>query len=117
MLGANYIKINNTAIFNPTSHGVSFQNIETVGQSISGNDLVEITRLMKKTYSFSFDCSSTGYATLETYAAMRSCTVQIGTETSFTARVRITSKKLSKNSEYAARTDGLWTVAISIIEV
>lgn len=117
MLGANYIKINSTAIFNPTALSVSYNNVETVGQSIAGNDLVEVIRLQKRTYTCSFDVSSTGLATLENYAAMRSCTVQIGTDASFTARVRITSKKLAKYSEYAARTDGLWTVSISMIEV
>lgn len=116
MLGSNYLSFNSVSIPNPKDFNIKFQNIETVRQSEAGTDLGIVTRLQKRTFNCSFDCTSTWLAQFKAMCSLTSGTLLYQSE-SITCRARITSQKLAKNSEFTARTEGLWTISVSFTEV
>ena len=115
-LGNSYLKINGEAIFNPTSLQIADTNIEQTKQSEDGHDLVTITRLCKRTFTFAFTATSTGYAKIKTWCAMASVTLTWNSE-SIVGRLRLTGSQLMPDSEYCARTDGIWTLNVTFTEI
>lgn len=115
MLGK-YLKIENVVIPNPEDLSISYSNTETIKQSEAATDIGIVTRLMKRTFSFSFQCSSFWRDKLKSYCALSQTTLTYNGE-AITGRLRLSSEKLLKNSEYCDRTDGLWTLSVSFIEL
>ena len=116
MLGANYFKFNSLDIPNPTAMYVDYDNIETVAQSEAGTDLAIVTRLKKRTFNCTFQCTSTWLATFKTMCGLTSGSLLFQGET-ITCMARINNSTLLSNSEYADRTNGLWTVTVTFTEV
>lgn len=116
MLGNNYLTFNSVVLPNPVSFDISFQNIETIKQSVAGTDMGIVTRLQKRTFKGTWQVSSTWLNNFKTLCALSTATLVYLNE-SITCRARISSQKLAKNSEYAARTDGLWTISVTFTEV
>lgn len=116
-LGSNYMTIGGLSIPNPKSGlKIAYNNIEKTAQSEAGTDLVLITRLMKRTFSFNAQVTSEWYSKYRTLCATSTTTLVYLGE-SITVRARLSSASLSKDSEYANGTDGLWTLGIQLIEV
>lgn len=117
MLGSNYMTINSIAIPNPQGGiKIAYQNIEKTSQSEAGQDLAIVTRLKKRTFSFTVKCNSTWKSQFETICGMTQTNLVFNSET-IAVRARIDSASLEKFSEYAQNTDGLWTLGIKLIEV
>lgn len=116
MLGLNYLTFNNVSIPNPTAFNISYDNVEEVAQSEAGTDLAIVVRLQKRTFECTFQCTSTWLNSFRTMCNLTSATLVYNSE-SIVCRARITSATLAPDSEYAARTDGLWTVTVSFTEV
>ena len=116
-LGSNYMTIGGLSIPNPQKGiKIAYNNIEKTAQSEAGTDLVLITRLMKRTFSFNAQVTSEWYAKFRTLCSASTTTLLYQSE-SITVRARITSAQLAQNSEFAGGTDGLWTLGIQLIEV
>lgn len=115
MIGDNYISINGETIPNPTIFKVDYVNDETIGKSEAGTDIGNVRRLLKGTYSFSFDSSSRGRDKIKAFCALAECQAVIQGKT-MTGRLRLTGESMLKNSEYVANTDGLWTLTVKFIE-
>lgn len=115
-LGYKYLKFNSVDIPNPIQFDIMFDNIEAVAQSEAGTDLAIVTRLQKRTFTCSFQCTSTWLAEFRTMCGLSSGTLLYQGE-SITCRARIETANLSPYSEHVQRTDGLWTVAVSFTEV
>ena len=117
MLGNNYIKINGEAIPNPVSLREANTNKENILITEDGFEMVDIVRLEKRAFTCRFQVSSTWKERLKTLCLASSSTVQIGSDASFSARCRFNSAQLEKNSEFAQRTNGLWTCDVIITEL
>lgn len=98
MLGRNFIKINNTTIPSPATYAGNPVNIEDVNESEAGTERVVVTRLLKRSYSFTFHVSEFWRQQLLTYGAMNSVSLQIGSENAMTGRFRIVGDDLQKHS-------------------
>ena len=116
MLGSEYMTINGLPIPNPAGLKIGYQNIEKTSQSEAGTDLAIVTRLKKRTFSFTARCASDWKDKLETICGLTQTTLVFNNE-NITVRARIDSANMADRSEYAARTDGLWTLGIKLIEV
>lgn len=117
MLGSNFMKLNGISIPNPgQGMQIAYQNIERTAQSEAGTDLAVVTRLKKRTFSWNTQVASDWKATYETICGLSQTTFVFNGET-ITVRARITGATMAPNSEYADRTNGLWTLAIQLIEV
>lgn len=114
-LGRHYISINNVPIPNPVSNGISFENIETIKKSEDGHDVGEVTRLMKATFTFSFQCTSGGRDKIFQYCSMAEVTVTFD-GVNYVGRLRCKSSNMVKDSEYNARTNGLWVLSVTFTE-
>ena len=115
-LGSEYLKFNSVDIPNPSAFNIQYENIEDVVNSEAGTELAIVTRLQKRTFSCSFDCTSTWLNKFRTMCGLSSGTLVYLSE-SITCRARIEYATLAPNSEYTNRTDGLWTVTVSFTEV
>ena len=117
MLGSEYMTINSISIPNPQSGiKITYNNIEKTAQSEAGTDLAIVTRLLKRTFSFTVKCGSSWKSQFETICGLTQTTFLYQGE-SITVRARMDSSALEKNSEYTENTDGLWTLSIKLIEV
>lgn len=115
-LGYKYLKFNNVDIPNPIQFDIGFENLENVETSEAGTDLAIISRLQKRTFTCSFQCTSTWLDEFRTLCNLSSGTLKYLGE-DITCRARIETATLSQYSEHIKRTDGLWTVAVSFTEV
>lgn len=116
MLGKKYLTIGDLAIPNPISTTISYKNIENVNTSEAGTDLVNITRLMKRTIKIQLNSSSfwlDRYVELckvkQTVLYFRGEEIQV--------RARLTGASLIENSEMTNNTDGLYEVNIELLEI
>ena len=117
MLGTNYMTLNGVSLPNPKDGiSISFQNIERTAQSEAGTDLAVVTRLQKRTFTWSAFVTSDWLSKYRNICALSQCNFIFNSET-IAVRARITSATMSPQSEYADRTKGLWTVGIQLIEV
>jgi hypothetical protein len=117
MLGSNYMTLNGVSLPNPKDGiTISYQNIERTAQSEAGTDLAVVTRLKKRTFSWTAYVTSEWKAKYETICGLTQCTFVFNSET-ITVRARISGATMSPDSEYADRTNGLWTLGIQLIEV
>lgn len=117
MLGANYMKLGGLDLPNPPGGiNITYTNIEKTAQSEAGHDLVIVTRLMKRTFAFNAQVTSKWYTNFKTLCSQGSATFVFNSE-SITVRPRLLSAQLAPDSEFAATTDGLWTLGIQLIEV
>lgn len=115
-LGRNYITLNGVSLPNPTAFSIKYQNIEQTGQTEDGHDVGTTTRLQKRVFNMSFNCTSRGEAVLREICDLTTCNMTYRGET-IVVRPRIQNGKLVDGSEYLARTDGLYTVSIVCTEV
>lgn len=122
------LTIDGIEIPTPEDLTVNFQTIETVQQSEAGTDLITVTRLKKRTISFTAKCNSKMFydyydpnGSLYVGAGLKMvCFPGDSAEDTHLARVRIRSAKFIQNSDTVDswRTmRGLWEVGLEIIEV
>lgn len=115
MLGKNYIEINGNHIPNPENFKTSYTNIENVKQNELAEDVGNPQRLLKRTFSFSFNSTSRGRDKILAFGNLTMVTLSVN-GTSYTGRLRVTGDALVKNSEMVEGTDGLYTMTVSFIE-
>lgn len=115
MLGKGYIKLNGETIPNPKNLKISYANTENIKMSETAEDIGTVTRLGKRTFQFTFQSSSRGRDKIKSYCLLPSITLTYKSE-QISGRLRITGENLFEGSEYAPRTDGLWTLTVSFIE-
>ena len=114
MLGY-YLKFNGADFPNPASVSMTSDMIENVSQSEAGTDLVTMVRPSKKTWNFTFNLSSAKKDVLKGLCLLEYVTmVYMGT--TYTVRLRGYQDNLVENSEWAANTDGLFTVSVKAME-
>lgn len=116
MLGKRYITIGDLPIPNPNEFSITYENIENVNISESGSDLVNVTKLQKRTWSLSINATSLWRARYLELTRRSQTTLTMNDET-VAVRCRIDSERLVQNSELANNTDGLWVINISIMEI
>lgn len=114
MLGY-YLKFNGVDFPNPKTVSMTSDTIENVSQSEAGTDLVTMVRASKKTWNFSFDLSSGKKDILKGLCLLESVTMSY-MGTNYTVRLRGYQDSLAENSEWAANTDGLFTVSVKAME-
>lgn len=115
MLGDKYCELGGIKLPNPTKNGRSYTHIESIKQSEDGHDIGTTTRLNKRTFTWSFNCTSRGYATLKSVCDLAETTLIIYGET-ISGRARLQSDDMQIGSEYCNRTDGLFVVQVKFIE-
>lgn len=115
-LGRNYITLNGVSLPNPESWQIKYTNIENVKQSEAGNDLGIVTRLNKRTFSATFNCTSYGADKLKAICSLTTCNLVYRGET-IEVRPRLSVDKLQSGSEYLSNTDGLFVVSLALTEV
>ena len=96
--------------------GDNFENIENIQRSEAGSDLGTVTRLQKLTISDSIKCDGHFYKLLQEKGKLLSG-ICVYKNREFEARLRVSTGGLEKYSEDIPGAEGLWTVAVSIIEV
>lgn len=117
MLGNNYMTIGGLLIPNPQGGiKIGYTNIEKRTQSEAGTDLVIVTRLKKRTISFTAKVGSDWKAEYERLCGLTQTQLVLDGET-IDVTARIDSANMEKNSEFAKNTQGLWTLGIKLIEV
>lgn len=114
MLGY-YLKFNGVDFPNPNTPTMSSQAVENVSQSEAGTDLVVLVRASKKTWSFQFNLSSKMKDILKGLTLLESVSMTY-MGTSYTVRIRDYQEQLVQYSEWAANTDGLFTVSVKVME-
>lgn len=114
MLGY-YLKFNGVDFPNPNTPTMSSQAVENVSQSEAGTDLVVLVRASKKTWSFQFNLSSKMRDVLKGLTLLESVSMTY-MGTSYTVRIRDYQEQLVQYSEWAANTDGLFTVSVKVME-
>lgn len=94
----------------------NFENIENIQMSEAGGDIGTVTRLEKLTIDDTIKCDGHLYEEIKQKGLIPSamCTYKGRT---FEARLRLETGAMEKFSENIPGTDGLYTVALSIIEV
>ena len=115
MLGKGYIKLNGETIPNPTNLKIADQNMENIKQSETAEDIGTTTRLRKRTFQFTFQSTSHGRDKIYHYCDLTTCVLTFKNE-EINGRLRITGEAMVAGSEYAPRTDGLWTLTVNFIE-
>lgn len=115
MLGKGYIKLNGETIPNPTNLKISLANSENIKQSETAEDIGTVTRLGKRTFQFSFQSTSYGRDKIKAFCMLTECVLTYKNE-EIAGRLRITGEAMLAGSEYAPRTDGLWTLTVNFIE-
>lgn len=116
MLGDNYLKFENVALPNPKSFSIAYENKENLKDSETGTTIGTVTRLQKRTFNCSFDVSSRWAATIRSLCNLSQGSLVYKGET-ITCRARLTNDTLAQYSEYAERTDGLWTITVAFSEL
>lgn len=118
MLGSNYLTFENIALPNPVpgSVYVDYENIVNTAVSETGGTVGNSVRKNKRTINATFNCTSKWLDEFK-----RLCSLSTGTLVFRNEQIEVqpllTSGNLEANSEYAARTDGLWPISISFAEV
>lgn len=115
-LGNNYLKFNDVYIPNPESMSVDYENIENVAQSEAGTNLAIVTRLQKRTFNCTFNCTSAWLTNFKSMCGLSSGTL-LWLGESIEAMARITNAALQPYSEHADRTNGLWVITVTFTEV
>lgn len=115
-LGNNYLKFNNVYIPNPESMTVDYENLENVAYTEAGTSIGIVTRLQKRTFSCTFNCTSTWLSNFKSMCGLNSGTL-LWLGESIEAMARISNAALQPYSEHASRTDGLWVVTVTFTEV
>lgn len=117
MLGRNYISINGNQIPTPVGDlDISITDIENEKQSEAGTDLVSVTRLGKRVFSFTLQLTSNWKARIKNFAELPACELTFDGET-ISGRLRASSYKLIENSNLVENTSGLWIVSLTFKEV
>lgn len=110
-----YLKFNNTIFPNPVSASMTSKTLENVSVSEAGTDLVVMVRPSKKTWSLSFNLTSTTKGILKALCLEESVSMEY-MGTSYTVRVRDFQERLVQNSEWIDRTDGLFECSVKVTE-
>lgn len=118
MLGRGFIRVDGLQLPTPTNGPkVRYKHIENILTSEAGTDMDDVIRLNKRTVSCIFQVTSFWFAKLKTISEETTVSVQIGTETAFTARPRLQNKDLFDGSYNVEGTNGLYTVGLNFEEV
>lgn len=118
MLGNNFMTFENVAIPNPDPGGFSidYENIENEAVAEDGSTVGTVTTLQKRTFNLTVTVSSKWFDRFLVLTRLTSGTLVFRGE-SIEAKARITSAPMIAWSQYTKRTDGLWTISISISEI
>lgn len=118
MLGNHFMTFENLAIPNPDPGGFSidYENIENYQDAEDGSRVGTVTRLQRRTFNLTITVTSKWWDRFLELCKLTSGTLIFRGE-SIEAMARITSAPLVPWTQYARRTDGLWTVSIAISEV
>lgn len=116
MLGHNYLKIGRVSIPNPIDFAENYTDIENVGTAESGRELVMVTRLQKRSWTLTFQCSSYWLGELKALCAENSTTFKFNGET-VTVRARLTSATMAQNSYMRPESNGYYTVSMTVTEI
>lgn len=117
MLGNNYFYWGDGYFVNPSSLRVTFSNNESISLSESGYEIGTVTRLQKRTVTCVWNCGSKLRDEILTKCQASTCGIAFGPGTSGTFRPRVTGMNMAARSEWASRTDGLWTITVVFTEV
>lgn len=116
MLGKKYIQIDGLRIPNPRAFSIGYENIETVNISEAGTELVQTTRLQKRTFSLELYSSSFWRNKYKEICKKQTSTLVLEDE-SILVRCRITGEQLLENSELVGNTNGLWIISLELVEI
>lgn len=116
MLGHNYLKIGGVSIPNPIDFSENYENIENVGTAESGRELVMVTRLQKRSWNLTFQCSSYWLDEIKFLCTANSTTFKFRNET-ITVRARLTSATMAQNSAMRPESNGYYTVSMTVTEI
>lgn len=116
MLGHNYLKLGGVFIPNPIDFAENYTDIENIGNSESGRELVMVTRLQKRSWTLTFQSSSYWLGELKTLCADPSTTLLYNGET-ITVRARLTGATMAQHSNMNPESDGYFTVSMTITEI
>lgn len=124
MLGHGYLKVSIKeegvesyyTFPNPVTLSEEYNNIENTALSEGGTDLVNVTRLQKRTWTTSMQVSDYWLGIIKKCAMQSENKIQFKGET-VKVRTRIASAALAQYSEYSSESNGYYTVAVSFIEI
>ena len=118
MLGNNFMTFESVAIPNPDPGGftIDYENIENEAVAEDGSTVGTVTTLQKRTFNLTITVSSKWFDRFLVLTRLTSGTLVFRGE-SIEAKARITSAPMIAWSQYTKRTDGLWTISISISEI
>lgn len=112
MLGK-YITINGTQMPNPISFAEQLNPQENVYASEAGDQMSNIVRLDRYSFSASWNCTSRLKAQILGYCKLASVEVSIDSE-DYSGRMRLGGAiNLVENSENSEGTQGLWEVPVT----
>jgi len=114
MLGY-YLKFNSVSFPNPVSCSMDSSTIENVNQSEAGTDLVCVVRASKKKWSMKFNLTSMKRDALRAVCLEESVIMNY-MGNNYTVRVRDLKENLVENSEWVARSNGLYECSVTITE-
>ena len=124
MLGHGYLQIGVLqggvevfkALPNPINLEEAYDNVETVGTSEGGHDLVNITRLQKRNWTLTLQLTSWMLDTVKAWCLQSTCHIKLRGDT-VKVRPRITGASLYEWSQFTQGTDGLYTVNMTLTEI
>jgi len=96
---------------------INYSNNESISLSEAGTEIGEVTRLEKKTFSITWQLNSDWKDLIEAKCKKATSIFEFGDYRPMKVRARINSCTLYPNSEYTARTNGLWIISVTFTEV
>lgn len=118
MLGRKFILIDGVQLPTPTQGPkITMKNLESVMTSEAGTDLVDVIRLEKKSIACTFQTTSLWKKKLEDIGKEPTVYFQMGQDTAFLVRPRVTKVDMFNDSHIVDGTDGLWTIQMLFEEV
>lgn len=100
-----------------TPPSIRYSNNESISLSEAGTEIGVISRLQKKTFTVTWKLNSDWKDKIEEKCMKATSQLQFGDYPWMTVRARITSCQLAQRSEYAERTNGLWSISVTFTEV
>ena len=117
-----HLKFDGVQIPNPTSYSEESETIDNQYETEAGGLNISVTRYDRLHISASFDVTSAWAAKLKNYSKQGLLTVTLfdlalNAESEHSMVIQNFKSKLVEQSEYTARTNGLWTVSFELQEL
>ena len=117
-----HLKLNGVQIPNPTSYSEESETIDNQYETEAGGLNISVTRYDRLHISVSFDVTSAWAAKLKNYSKQGLLTVTLfdlalNAESEHSMMIQNFKSNLVEQSEYTARTNGLWTVSFELQEL